>query len=92
MSFTSKISTKFSQGILEKNPILLLVGAGEITILTYDKGILFLLTKLLSRETALPEPNLLEFYQSVTNMGKRNMQLQLPVAILVYLQEKQRKD
>lgn len=87
VSVLSRSSTRFSQWISEKSPLLLPAGVkGKGTIWNMP-GSSALNKVLPPRETILPEPNCWGFIRAYLTWGQGNTQPQAPLAILSYYWE-----
>lgn len=83
VSFTSRNPTRFSRERSKNNPCLLHAGGGESNHYEIYPEHSVLLQKILpSRETILPEPTWLGFYQSSTNSRERECPSPSPLVFL----------
>lgn len=69
VSFTFKGSTRFSQWISEKSPLMLPAMGRKSSHFEIRQRVLFW-TRSALRETIEPEPNLSAFYRSLTDLGE----------------------
>lgn len=70
VTFDSRNTIRFSQGVSEKSLLIFVAGRRERNHFEINKSIPFFLAKSASGEAMVTEPELLEFLQSLTYLGR----------------------